>query len=162
MSVQDNWNRCIRERLSGVPFEDYIYKEGFIVATGKQAVDYPEFIAPEGTPVWTFTYNDKKVYWVQGIPPGRTEEELYQVIVHNDGTITRKIGTGDVVPQMTEYTSDGTETISTELCYSESFGDIAALYPNLTMPVTEDSNVYRWTVYFEGDTATSIVAYVET
>ena len=62
---------------------------------------------------------------------------------------------------MTEYTIDGTATGLKEICYSSSKTEISALYPDLNLPVDNDDNVYRWTVYFQNNIATSIVAYTE-
>jgi len=162
MSVQSRWDTNIRAMFGGSSFTHHIYKEGVIVSTGKRASDYPQHTAPEGIPLWTFPYSDKVVYWVVGIPPGGSTKTAYQVIVHNNGTLTRKLPSSATIPEMTEYTSDNTTTTSKEICYSSSLSEVSSLYPNLTMPVTDDSSVYRWTVYFENDTATSIVAYLET
>jgi hypothetical protein len=161
MSVQTRWENNILSMLSMVPFTHYIYNNGVVIATGKIASDYPEHTAPEGMPLWTFVYSDKVVFWVKGTPPGSSNEQLYQVISHSDGTVTRKISSSNSIPEMTEYAIEGTATGLKEICYSNSKTEISALYPDLNLPIDNDNNVYRWTVYFQDNIATSIVAYTE-
>lgn len=160
MTVEARWETRIREHFSGIPFIDYIYKEASLIATGKFSSEYPEHVAPEGTPFWTYVYDDKIAYWVQAVPPvvGYSSKLLYQVIVHSDSTITRKVPTGGANAEMLEYDYSN-NVIAREECYALSRSEMLSTF---SLPILDsDENVFRWTVRYENDTPVSIIAYVE-
>jgi len=160
MTVEARWSNRIRQHLSKVSFTDYIYQNESLIATGKLSSDYPEHTAPEGTPFWTYVYDDKIAYWVHGVPPvvGYSSESLYQVIVHSDSTITRKVPTGGANAEMLEYDSSN-NVIAREECYALSRSEMLSTF---SLPILDsDENVFRWTVRYENDTPVSMIAYVE-
>ena len=161
MTVQTRWSTRIREHLSKVPFTDYIYHNESLIATGKLSSDYTEHTAPEGTSLWTYVYDDKIVYWVQGVPPvlSYSSESIYQVIVYSDSTITRKIPTGNANAEMLEYDSSD-NILAREECYALSRSAMLSTF-SLTPPIASDESVFRWTVRYENDTPVSMIAYVE-
>jgi len=165
MSVATRWIDRSTKHLSRIPFVDHIYKDGVIVATCKLSSDYPNYTAPEGTALWTSVYSDKTIYWVIGTPAGYSNKTIYQVVVHSDNSITRKLPVDSSDSSATggsvEYTSSGVATGWTETCYTLSRADLGAKYPSLTLPVTDDSSVFSWAVGFQNSTPSYILAYVE-
>lgn len=166
MTVQDRWVDRTAKHLSRVSFTDHIYKDGSIVATCKLASDYPEYATPEGTGFWVSVYSDKIIHWVIGTPAGYDNRTIYQVVVHNDNSITRKLPVASSDPSATgasiEYDAAGVATGATETCYTLSRADIAAKFPTLTLPVSDDSSVFSWAIGFQDSTPTYILAYLET
>lgn len=165
MTVQARWVDRTAKHLSRSSFTDHIYKNGTVVATCKLASDYPEYTTPEGTGLWVSVYSDKVIHWVIGTPTGHSTRTIYQVVVHSDNSITRKIPTSSSDSSATggsvEYDANGTATGATETCYTLSRADIAAKFPALTLPVSDDSNVFSWAVGFQNSTPSYILAYVE-
>jgi len=166
MTVESRWNSRIFRHLSGTPFTDNIYKEGSLVATCKLASEYPEYTTPEGDGLWVSVYSDKVIHWVIGTLEGYPNRTIYQVVVHNDNSITRKLPVDSSDPLSTgssiEYDADGVATGASEVCYTLSMADIAEKFPGLTLPVSDDSNVFSWAIGFQDSTPTYILAYLET
>jgi hypothetical protein len=165
MTVATRWNERSVKHLSRIPFVDHIYKDGTIVATCKLSSDYPDYTAPEGTALWTSVYSDKTIYWVIGTPDGYSNKTIYQVLVHSDNSITRKLPVVSSDPSATggsvEYNSSGVATGWTETCYTLSRADLSAKYPGLALPVADDSSVFSWAVGFQNSSPSYILAYVE-
>jgi len=163
MSIDDNWNRMIWKGLRRDPFTSHIYKNNEIIGTIKLATEYPEYTAPTSQDIlWTAVYENKVRYHINGASPFEMPtSNVYQLEVEN-GVFTYIIEdlsyTGEGI-QTIHYNIEG-EQLGKERCYSLEPSELSALYPSLTLPTSSDS-VFRWTVYYEGDTPQYILAYVE-